>query len=151
MLFDLRGRGRRRTVQIIYIGLALLMGVGLVGFGIGGGFGGGGILNASSGGEGSGSGTSYASQIKKYKKLVGTQPKDVRAWEQLVKAQLLEAGGEQYLSSTTGLSSKGKELFSEVAQSWSSYLALNPNPPSADADGLRRNGPERAERSRTGA
>ena len=31
MLFDLRGRGRRRTVQVIYIGLALLFGVGFVG------------------------------------------------------------------------------------------------------------------------
>ena len=26
MLFDLRGRGRRRTVQAIYLSLALLMG-----------------------------------------------------------------------------------------------------------------------------
>ena len=45
MLFDLRGKGRRRAVRVIYIGLALLMGVGLVGFGIGGGFGGGGLLH----------------------------------------------------------------------------------------------------------
>ena len=30
MLFDLRGRGRRRTVRVIYTGLAVLMGVGLV-------------------------------------------------------------------------------------------------------------------------
>ncbi len=52
MLFDLRGRGRRRTVRVIYVGLALLMGVGLVGFGVGGGFGGGGILNAASNSEG---------------------------------------------------------------------------------------------------
>ena len=36
MLFDLRGRGRRRTVQVIYLGLAILMGGGLVLFGIGG-------------------------------------------------------------------------------------------------------------------
>ena len=35
MLFDLRGRGRRRTVQVIYLGLALLLGGGLVLFGIG--------------------------------------------------------------------------------------------------------------------
>ena len=35
MLFDLRGRGRRRTVQVIYLSLALLMGGGLVLFGIG--------------------------------------------------------------------------------------------------------------------
>jgi hypothetical protein len=37
MLFDLRGRGRRRTIKIVYITLALLMGGGLVLFGIGGG------------------------------------------------------------------------------------------------------------------
>ena len=37
MLFDLRGRGRRRTVQVIYLSLAVLMGGGLVLFGIGGG------------------------------------------------------------------------------------------------------------------
>ena len=37
MLFDLRGRGRRRTVQVIYIGLAILMVGGLLLFGIGGG------------------------------------------------------------------------------------------------------------------
>ena len=36
MLFDLRGRGRRRTVQVIYLILALLLGGGLVLFGIGG-------------------------------------------------------------------------------------------------------------------
>ena len=33
MLFDLRGRGRRRTIQVIYLGLAVLMGGGLVLFG----------------------------------------------------------------------------------------------------------------------
>ena len=54
MLFDLRGRHRRRAVKIIYVGLALLLGVGLIGFGIGGGFGGGGLLNAASENEGSG-------------------------------------------------------------------------------------------------
>ena len=36
MLFDLRGRGRRRTIQVIYASLALLMGGGLIFFGIGG-------------------------------------------------------------------------------------------------------------------
>ena len=36
MLFDLRGRGRRRTIQAIYLSLAILMGGGLVLFGIGG-------------------------------------------------------------------------------------------------------------------
>ena len=36
MLFDLRGRGRRRSVQTIYVALAVLMGGGLIFFGIGG-------------------------------------------------------------------------------------------------------------------
>jgi hypothetical protein len=127
MLFDLRGRGRRRTVQVIYVGLALLMGVGLIGFGIGGGFGGGGLLTAASNNEGAGS-ASFANQIKKYQKLVAKQPSDVSAWEGLTTAQLHEAGGEAFVKEGK-LTSKGKELFSEVGQSWNSYLALNPPKP----------------------
>ncbi|MGA2321146.1 MAG: hypothetical protein ABSG95_10475 [Solirubrobacteraceae bacterium] len=131
MLFDLRGRGRRRTVRVIYVGLALLMGVGLVGFGIGGGFGGGGLLNAASNNEGSNS-ASFANQIKKYQKLTGEQPSNVSAWENLTKALLHEAGGEAYVSSAGVLTSKGKELFSRVAQAWNSYLALNPPKPNPE-------------------
>ena len=52
MLFDLRGRGRRRTVQVIYLSLAILMGGGLVLFGIGGGTNGG-LFDAIGGGSGS--------------------------------------------------------------------------------------------------
>jgi hypothetical protein len=128
MLFDLRGRGRRRTVQVIYVGLALLFGVGFVGFGVGVGGGGGGILNALTGEEGPPK-ASFAGQVKKYQKLVIAQPKDLAAWEGLVNAQLHEAGGETYVSNGK-LNSKGKELFSQVAQSWNSYLALNPPKPS---------------------
>jgi hypothetical protein len=127
MLFDLRGRGRRRTIRVIYMGLALLMGVGLVGFGIGGGFGGGGLLNAASQNEGS-NGTSFSSQIKKYEKLTKQQPGNVSAWENLLKAQLHEAGGEAYVTSAGALTSKGHELFAQAAQTWSRYLALNPKP-----------------------
>jgi hypothetical protein len=39
MLFDLRSRGRRRTVQAVYLGLAVLMGGGLILFGVGTGSG----------------------------------------------------------------------------------------------------------------
>ncbi len=63
---------------------------------------------------------------------MSAQPKDVSAWEQLTKVQLLNASGEKYFSEASGLSSKGKELFSEIAQSWSSYLALNPAKPSQE-------------------
>lgn len=130
MLFDLRGRGRRRTVRTLYIGLALLMGVGLVGFGIGGGGSGGGILNAASKNEGSG-GVSFSDQIKNYKKLTQQQPGNVAAWEKLTNAQLHEAGGEAYVT-RTGITSKGRELFSQVAQSWNHYLALNPPKPNSE-------------------
>lgn len=130
MLFDLRGRGRRRSVQVIYLGLALLIGAGLVFFGVGAGVGGGGLLNSLTGGEGSNS-ASFSAQIEKYKKLTQKQPKDVYAWEQLTLARLHEAGGEAYVTST-GLTSKGKELFSEIADSWNSYIGLNPSKPNAE-------------------
>jgi hypothetical protein len=131
MLFDLRGRGRRRTVRVLYVGLALLIGVGLVGFGVGGGFGGGGLLNATNGNEGGGS-ASFANQIKKYRKLTQKQPSNPAGWEGLAKNLLHEAGGSGYTSSTGAITSKGKELFRQASQAWSSYLALNPPKPNAE-------------------
>jgi hypothetical protein len=128
MLFDLRGRGRRRTVQVIYVGLALLFGIGFIGFGVGVGSGGGGILNALTGESGAPK-ASFAGQVKKYQKLVAEQPKSLSAWEGLINAQLHEAGGESSVSSSGKLTSQGKELYSDVAQSWNSYLALNPPKP----------------------
>ena len=130
MLFDLRGRGRRRTVQAIYLGLALLIGSGLVFFGVGAGVGGGGLLNSLTGNESSGS-TSFSSQIKKYNKLTQQQPSSVYAWEQLTLAQLHEAGGEAYIVNGK-LTSKGTTLFTQVAQSWNRYIALNPPKPNAE-------------------
>jgi hypothetical protein len=139
MLFDLRGRHRRRAVKIIYIGLALLMGVGLVGFGIGGGFGGGGLLNAASENEGSGS-ASFSNQIKKYEKTVQKQPNNVVAWQKLTAAELHEAGGEAYVNPSTGApTTKGKELYSKASRSWESYLALSPPKPSVELAKLMLN------------
>jgi len=131
MLFDLRGRGRRRTVRVIYVGLALLMGVGLVGFGIGGGLGGGGLLSAIGKGEGSGS-TSFAGQIAKYSKLTQQQPKNVSAWEGLTKNLLHEAGSEAYVTASGAVTSKGRELFNQTARAWSGYIALNPSKPNLE-------------------
>ena len=127
MLFDLRGRGRRRTVRVIYIGLALLIGLGLVGFGIGGGFGGGGLLSAGTGSEGSNS-ASFANQIKHYRKLTQQQPANAAAWEGLAKALLHEAGGV----TQNGLNEKGKELFRESAEAWKKYLAIAPKKPNSE-------------------
>lgn len=132
MLFDLRGKHRRRAVKVIYVGLALLVGGGLILFGVGAGTGGGGLLNAATENEGSG-GTSFASQIKKYEKQTKRQPGNAAAWEQLTKAQLHEAGGEAYVNPQTGApTSKGRELFSQASHSWESYIALNPPKPSLE-------------------
>jgi hypothetical protein len=131
MLFDLRGRHRRRAVRVIYTGLALLMGIGLVGFGVGGGFGGGGLLNAASNNESSNA-ASFANQIKKYEKITRQQPNNVSAWESLTNAQLHEAGGEAYVAASGGVTSKGRELFHQVAHSWNTYIALNPPKPNSE-------------------
>jgi hypothetical protein len=131
MLFDLRGRGRRRTVRVIYTGLALLMGVGLVGFGIGGGFGGGGLFTSLKNGEGASS-ASFSAQIKKYEKLTREQPTSLSAWENLTKNLLHEAGGEQYVTSAGVMTSKGKEIFNRAAQAWTSYSNLNPPKPNLE-------------------
>lgn len=139
MLFDLRGRGRRRMVRLIYTGLALLMGVGLVGFGIGGGFGGGGLLSSINNGEGSGGAASYSKQIAKYRKLTQQQPKDVSAWENLAKTLYHEGGNEPYTTSAGVVTSKGKELFKQVAAAWSGYIALNPPKPNAELAQLMSN------------
>ena len=130
MLFDLRGRGRRRTVQVLYLGLALLMGSGLVFLGVGGGLGSTGILNSLTGNEGS-SAASFSKEIKKYQKLTRTQPTNAEAWEKLTAAQLHEAGGESYVVNGAP-TSKGKELFAQTAHSWEHYLSLNPPHPSLE-------------------
>jgi hypothetical protein len=128
MLFDLRGRGRRRTVQVTYIMLAVVFALGFVGLGVGGGFGSGGIFSAFTGSEGSG-GASFSGEVKKYEQLTRREPGNIAAWEKLLKAQLSEAGGEAY-STRAGITSKGKELFARIASSWERYIALNPPKPS---------------------
>jgi hypothetical protein len=127
MLFDLRGRGRRRTVRVIYTGLAGLFLLGFVGFGVGGGFGSSGILSGlSKSEEGGGGGPNYSAEVKKYSKLTAEQPHDFAAWEKLIKAQFLLGGGEAYQSSAGVLTGKGKELFKQISESWSGYTAQNP-------------------------
>ncbi len=131
MLFDLRGRHRRRAVKFIYVGLALLIGGGLILFGVGAGGGGGGLLNAATENGGSGS-ASFSSQIKKYEKTTQKQPTNVAAWEKLTLAVLHESGGEAYTTSTGALTSKGHELYSKAASAWERYIALNPPKPSVE-------------------
>src|SRR2546421_5626452 len=93
MLFDLRSRGRRRTVQGVYLVLALLMGGGLIFFGVGAGNGFGGLLNAFTGGGGGGGQKQVVSQQEK-QALRATQanPSDPQGWASLLQARWTAAG-----------------------------------------------------------
>jgi hypothetical protein len=131
MLFDLRGRGRRRTVQVIYLSLAILMGGGLVLFGIGGATSGG-LFDAISGnGGGSSSGTEALERsVTTAQAATQTNPQDAKAWAQLVKARFQLAGTDGGINETTGaFTAKGKKRLRSVEQAWDRYVALEPDPP----------------------
>jgi hypothetical protein len=131
MLFDLRGRGRRRTVQVIYLGLALIFLVGFVGFGVGVGGSGGGLLNALSENNGSSS-ASFAGKVAAAQKLIKREPKSAKAWLALAEAQLHQSTEEAYTDPTTGqFTSKGKQFLEQVSRSWNTYLTLEPHNPNS--------------------
>lgn len=130
MLFDLRSRGRRRTVQGVYLGLALLMGGGLVLFGVGAGNGFGGILNAFSGnGSSSGQKQAVSSQEKAALRATQLRATDPAAWSQLVQARWTSAGqGSNYDSATGTYTSSGKAELTKLGQAWQRYIALTKKP-----------------------
>jgi hypothetical protein len=131
MLFDLRGRGRRRTVQVIYLSLAVLMGGGLVLFGIGGATSGG-LFDAFTGDGGSNSSGTQALERSVTTAQAATQasPQDAKAWAQLVKARFQLAGTDGGVDENTGaFTAKGKKRLRAVEQAWDRYVALNPDPP----------------------
>src|SRR5579884_2892717 len=107
MLFDLRGRGRRRTVQGVYLVLALIMLVGLIGVGVGAGNGFGGILNAFTDNGSSGSQKQVISQQEKDAlRATSLRPNDPAGWAQLVQARWTAAGqGSNYNQSTATFTS----------------------------------------------
>jgi hypothetical protein len=135
MLFDLRGRGRRRTVQTIYLGLALLMGGGLIFFGIGGGTNSGGLLNAvgkNGGGKANGVNV-YSDNIKTAQRRVVTTPADPAAWAALAHAQFQIAGiGDSFDQANGVFTAKGKAQLAAVKQSWDKYMSLKPKQPDVD-------------------
>jgi hypothetical protein len=131
MLFDLRSRGRRRTVQAVYLSLAILMGGGLVLFGVGAGNGFGGILNAFTGnGSGSTQNQAVSQQETSALKATRQRPNDPAAWASLVQARWTSAttDGTNYDSNTQTFTAAGKKKLSELTQAWQRYLALTKNP-----------------------
>jgi hypothetical protein len=126
VLFDLRGRGRRRTVQGIYLGLAVLMGGGLVLFGVGGNVSGG-LLDALKNNPSSTSSDVFQKRLTAAEKLTVTQPKNAQAWANVVKLRFQVAGSAGSYDDTTGaFTNKGKLELQRVAQAWNRYLDLNP-------------------------
>jgi hypothetical protein len=138
MLFDLRARGRRRTVQGIYLMLAVLMGGGLVLFGIGGATSGG-LVDAitGGGGGGGGGGASMQKRVDQAQKQVRTAPADKAAWAALARAEYQLAGtGENFDQTTNTFTAKGRRQLSVADRAWQHYLSLNPKSPDGDVASL---------------
>lgn len=124
MLFDLRSRGRRRTVQVIYAFLALVMVGGLLLVGVGTGSGGG-ILNAfTNNGSGSNSGAVKSAFEQQALKLTKQQPNNPAAWTKLIQAQYSD-----YTSQTKA--GPAKQALTDLTNSYTRYLTLTKTP---DAD-----------------
>src|ERR687884_171845 len=87
MLFDLRGAGRRKTIQMVYILLAVLMGGGLVLFGIGGSVSGG-LIDAITNNSGSASSglDTYRNRVNQAQRQANAHPEDAAAWAALARA-----------------------------------------------------------------
>jgi hypothetical protein len=132
MLFDLRGRGRRRTVKVVYITLALLMGGGLVLFGIGGGGAmQGGLVDAITGSSG---GDTGAERFEKKERaaLAATdaRPQDPAAWAELARARVQTAGfGDNFDPNTATYTKTGKAKLAQAADAWNKHLSLEPKKP----------------------
>jgi membrane protease subunit (stomatin/prohibitin family) len=131
MLFDLRSRGRRRTVQAVYLFLAIILGGGLVLFGVGAGNGVGGILNAFTGnGSGSAQGQAVSAAEKTALKATQQRPTDPAAWAQLVQARWTSAttSSANFDSNTSTFTASGKNELTGLGQAYQRYLALAKTP-----------------------
>lgn len=125
MLFDLRGRGRRRTVQVIYLGLALLMGGGLVLLGVGGGTDGGGILNAFTGAGNSPDTSAITDRRKAVEERVQANRQDPAAWAALARARFQEAAAGDNLNPETGAyNAAGIADLREADRAWTMSVKL---------------------------
>jgi hypothetical protein len=138
MLFDLRGRGRRRTVKIVYVTLAFLMGGGLVFFGIGGDVSGGLVDAITERGAGGDDGTQRAIQRERDAAAkTRANPQDAEAWAGLARARFQNAGiGENFDPNSNTFTASGKAKLAGAAQAWEKYLALDPEKPDDRVAGL---------------
>jgi len=126
MLFDLRGGGRRRTVQVVYITLAVIMGAGLVLFGIGGAVSGG-LIDAITQGGGSTSTGVDTYQKREAQAVAATRskPKDPAVWASLARARFQLANAGDNLNQSTGeYSVQGRRILAQAGDAWQQHLKL---------------------------
>jgi tetratricopeptide (TPR) repeat protein len=129
MLFDLRGRGRRRTIQAIYLTLAILMGGGLILFGIGGGTTGG-FLDYFRDNNGGSTTDTFSKQVKAAERKVRLNPKDAAGWVALARLHAQIAGsGENYDQTKGAFTERARPELAKAATAWKRYLALDPKKP----------------------
>lgn len=127
MLFDLRGRGRRRTVQVIYVGLALIMALGLVGFGIGGATNGG-LFDALKSDSGGSTSDVFKEQIERADRAVRARPNDPAAWTNLARVRYQEAVGVGLDESTGQFTDAGQDAMAAADRAWQRALRLTDKP-----------------------
>ena len=149
MLFDLRGRGRRRTVQVIYLSLAILMGGGLVLFGIGSDRVGG-LFDAFSDSQGSGGSATEAvdKRIEAQLAKMRANPRNADAFAQLAILRFQRAGIDGIAQDGT-YTEDGKRRLALAADAWERHLALDPKQPNLRAANLMVAGLRRASTSCT--
>ena len=131
MLFDLRGRGRRRTVQVIYLSLALLMGGGLVLFGIGGDVQGG-LFDAFQQ-DGGSENDALKDDVEEWEKRVQANRQDAAAWAELARAKFNLAGQTEGFNEQTGeFGGESRQVVVDATRAWEQHLKLAGNKPDAD-------------------
>jgi hypothetical protein len=131
MLFDLRSRGRRRTVRALYLFLAILIGGGLILVGVGTGSGNGGLLNAFTGGGSSSNQSSAVSAAEKSAiKATQTSPNSPSAWSNLIQTRWSNASSNStdFTSSTGTFTAAGKRELTNLTQDWQRYQTLVKTP-----------------------
>jgi len=136
MLFDLRGRGRRRTVQVIYLSLAILMGGGLVLFGIGSSQSGGLFDAFSDDAQSGGSATeSVDKRIDTQLAKLKVSPRNADAYAQLAILRFQRAGITG-IAQDGSYTEAGKKRLNLAADAWERHLQLERDKPDLRAAAL---------------
>ena len=139
MLFDLRGRGRRRTVQVIYASLAILLGGGLVLFGIGGDVSGGLWDGLFGDGRSNSASQVQEDEAKDAREAVKKDPQDARSWAVLADREYRLAGVSKGFNPETGeFKGESRERLLAAEKAWDRHVQLAGDKPNLNAAGIAR-------------